>query len=147
MATPSQYSCLGNPKVRGAWWATVHGVQRVKHDLTTKPAPHVISNMEGTERSRNGQRETLRCKMGIVTAPSNLTGKLQNKNGLSDLSCLWPTLPQAQTGRGMFSGKEETLQMRPFQELKMSRLSANRIPSNCAKKAFSDGAFEQSVSV
>ena len=24
---PLQYSCLGNPKDRGAWWATVHGVE------------------------------------------------------------------------------------------------------------------------
>ena len=23
---PFQYSCLGNPMDRGAWWATVHGV-------------------------------------------------------------------------------------------------------------------------
>ena len=23
---PLQYSCLGNPMSRGAWWATVHGV-------------------------------------------------------------------------------------------------------------------------
>ena len=23
-----QYSCLENPKDRGAWWATVHGLQR-----------------------------------------------------------------------------------------------------------------------
>ena len=23
---PLQYSCLGNPLNRGAWWATVHGV-------------------------------------------------------------------------------------------------------------------------
>ena len=23
---PFQYSCLGNPRDRGAWWATVHGV-------------------------------------------------------------------------------------------------------------------------
>ena len=22
-----QYSCLGNPMIRGAWWATVHGVR------------------------------------------------------------------------------------------------------------------------
>ena len=26
MATPLQYSCLGNPMDRGAWWAAVHGV-------------------------------------------------------------------------------------------------------------------------
>ena len=29
---PLQYSCLENPKDRGAWWATVHEVTRVKHD-------------------------------------------------------------------------------------------------------------------
>ena len=36
---PLQYSCLGNPMDRGAWWATVHGVPRVGHDLATKPPP------------------------------------------------------------------------------------------------------------
>ena len=29
---PLQYSCLENPMDRGAWWATVHGLQRVRHD-------------------------------------------------------------------------------------------------------------------
>ena len=29
---PLQYSCLENPMDRGAWWATVHGVARVRHD-------------------------------------------------------------------------------------------------------------------
>ena len=28
MAKPLQYSCLGNPMERGAWWATVHGVAK-----------------------------------------------------------------------------------------------------------------------
>ena len=27
-----QYSCLGNPVDRGAWWATVHGLHIVRHD-------------------------------------------------------------------------------------------------------------------
>ena len=26
--TPLQYSCLENPKDRGAWWAAVHGVSK-----------------------------------------------------------------------------------------------------------------------
>ena len=26
--SPLQYSCLGKPTVRGAWWATVHGVAK-----------------------------------------------------------------------------------------------------------------------
>ena len=34
---PIQYSCLGNPMDRGAWWVTVHGVTRVRHDLASKP--------------------------------------------------------------------------------------------------------------
>ena len=31
-----QYSCLGSPMDRGAWWATVHGVARAGHNLVTK---------------------------------------------------------------------------------------------------------------
>ena len=34
---PLQYSCLENPMDRGAWWATVHGVARIIHDVATKP--------------------------------------------------------------------------------------------------------------
>ena len=34
---PLQYSCLGNPTDRGALWAMVHSVTRVRHDLATKP--------------------------------------------------------------------------------------------------------------
>ena len=29
---PLQYSCLENSMDRGAWWATVHGVARVRHN-------------------------------------------------------------------------------------------------------------------
>ena len=40
---PLQYSCLENPMDRGAWWATVHGVARVRHDLVAKP---IMRNVE-----------------------------------------------------------------------------------------------------
>ena len=33
---PLQYSCLGNPMDRGARWATVQVVSRVRFDLVTK---------------------------------------------------------------------------------------------------------------
>ena len=33
---PLQRSYLENPMDRGAWWATVHGVTRVGHDLATE---------------------------------------------------------------------------------------------------------------
>ena len=36
---PLQYSCLGNHMDRGAWWAIVHGVERVRHDLATQSPP------------------------------------------------------------------------------------------------------------
>ena len=39
MATYSSILCLGNPMDRGAYWATVHGVARVGHDLVAKPPP------------------------------------------------------------------------------------------------------------
>ena len=29
---PLQNSCLKNPRDKGVWWATVHGVERVRHD-------------------------------------------------------------------------------------------------------------------
>ena len=29
---PLLYSCLENPMDGGAWWATIHGSQRVRHD-------------------------------------------------------------------------------------------------------------------
>jgi len=31
---PLQYSCLGNPMDRGAWWATVHGVEKSQTRLS-----------------------------------------------------------------------------------------------------------------
>ena len=33
---PLQYSCLGNPMDRGAWWGTVHGIARAGHDSVTE---------------------------------------------------------------------------------------------------------------
>ena len=40
-----QYSCLENSMDRGSWWATVHGVQRVRHALVTGHAVDVrLSN-------------------------------------------------------------------------------------------------------
>ena len=38
---PFWYSCLENPMDRGAWWAVVYGVIRVRHDLATKPPPRL----------------------------------------------------------------------------------------------------------
>ena len=48
-SSPLQYSCLGNPMNREAWWALVHGVARVWHNLATKPLPLSILPKCGTD--------------------------------------------------------------------------------------------------
>ena len=42
---PLQYSCLGNPMDRGAWWATSPwSCKRVRHDLVTEQR-HGLSSL------------------------------------------------------------------------------------------------------
>ena len=41
-SNPLQYSCLGNSRDRGAWWAAIHGVcKRVGHNLVSEHG-HVL---------------------------------------------------------------------------------------------------------
>ena len=40
---PLQYSCPENPMDRGAWQVAVLGVERVGHDLVTKPHHHTCA--------------------------------------------------------------------------------------------------------
>ena len=48
---PLQYSCLENSMDRGAWWATVHGSQRLRHDLVTNTFTlHTIITSKGLEQ-------------------------------------------------------------------------------------------------
>ena len=39
-----QYSCLENSMERGAWWAAIHGVARLKHYWATGAHIHIISS-------------------------------------------------------------------------------------------------------
>ena len=55
------YSCLGNPMDREAWWATVHGVTRVGHNLVTE-AP---DKGEG-KRGRKGQEKRHPCFQDLL---------------------------------------------------------------------------------
>ena len=38
---PFQCSCLENPMERGAWWATVHGFTRIRHDWSDVAHAHL----------------------------------------------------------------------------------------------------------
>ena len=56
---PLQYSCQKNPRDRGAWQATVHGVARVGHDLAAKPPPP-----QGL--AERGMESLLQVAVGVV---------------------------------------------------------------------------------
>ena len=40
--SPLQYSCLVNPMDRGTWQATVHGLQRFRHDWSNLALMHIL---------------------------------------------------------------------------------------------------------
>ena len=50
---PLLFSCLGNPRNRGAWWATVHRVSRVGQDIATKPPSPATLSEETAHRKRS----------------------------------------------------------------------------------------------
>ena len=57
--TPLQYSCLGNPTDRAAWWAAVHGVAKSRTWLSDFPFTfhfHALENEMATRSSILAQR-------------------------------------------------------------------------------------------
>ena len=42
MVTQLRYSCLENPTDRGAWWATVHRIDRKESDTTEQLRQHKL---------------------------------------------------------------------------------------------------------
>ena len=66
---PLQYSCLGVPIDKGAWWSTVHGVARVRHDLVTKEQVDV--HFEDVVIKRQSCQVPRRCiaKLGFFRTP------------------------------------------------------------------------------
>ena len=59
---PLQYSCLGNPMDRGAWWATVHGV--TKESDTTKQQQQQLGRGQSS-----GEWVQLWCSRIGITVP------------------------------------------------------------------------------
>ena len=57
-----QYSCLGNPIDREAWWAAVHGVARIGHVLETKQQQLTLFRYQSNKIFyENGRREKGDC--------------------------------------------------------------------------------------
>ena len=53
---------------RGAWWAIVHGVPRVGHDLATKPPPKPVGS--SSPKPAPGKEECHAERLGCPKLPS-----------------------------------------------------------------------------
>ena len=88
-----QYSCLGNPIDRGAWWATVHGLQRVRHDLVTKQQRWIEIYLSGS------YLESLLRIICYSAVSIHSLGFLSTKNIGSFPGILWVPLLQQKCGK------------------------------------------------
>ena len=80
---PFQYSCLENPTDRGAWWVTVHGWQRVRHNWATnmnsKLRSYGIKNWtDRQDRNSQGLEGGLRRLLFTPQAAESHRGLLSN---------------------------------------------------------------------
>ena len=64
---PLQYSCLGNPTDRGAWWATVHGVSSSRIRLSDFTFTHWRRKWQPTPiflpGGSQGRRSQVGCRL------------------------------------------------------------------------------------
>ena len=67
---PLQYSCLGNPMNKGAWWATVHGVARVGHKRTKQQH----SNLATKQKQQSKVLYLLPLNMVYMSFRENMSG-------------------------------------------------------------------------
>ena len=76
MATHSSTLAWRIPMVRGGWWATVHGLQRVRHDWATKHTQH-IGQGRGHQRKRK-QRLRVKSRPSMFFLHPNLANQHPN---------------------------------------------------------------------
>ena len=82
---PLQDSCLENPMDRGVWWATVHGVTGVEHDLVTKPPPQKTGKLcSYSSRIGSACSETEKITVSWATGVSQ-RGKRRSIQSKEDL--------------------------------------------------------------
>ena len=64
IGNPLQYSCLENPRDRGAWWASVYGVARSQTQLMR------LSSSSGACRPQDGVASGTTTREGVQSHPS-----------------------------------------------------------------------------
>ena len=71
---PLQNSCLENPMGRGAWWTTVHGVTRVRHDCRTRTLSYKAGSHPWLQKSGKAERT-----QGTVWMRREASGSLERQ--------------------------------------------------------------------
>ena len=71
---PLQYSCLGNPTDRGAWWAKIHGVAKSHIQLQRLSTETVLIIMTGMRGYKHAQRP------GVLISLLQHVGQQQAQN-------------------------------------------------------------------
>ena len=96
--SPLQYPCLENLMDWGAWWATVHGVTGVRHNLVTKPPYHLILQKLSVACSISQELSSLSSQVLWAAPNSPKTPSSSTKPPLLSASALpsvCPVQPQA----------------------------------------------------
>ena len=84
-----QYSCLGNPRDRGAWWATVHAVTDVTEKLHTLDT-HALRDLDSKKTSQSHLHSRIFHLKGVLALK-------RKENEASDLAQPYP-FTEAQRG-------------------------------------------------
>ena len=83
---PPQNSCLENPMGRGAWWTTVHGVARVRHDCRTRTLSYKAGSHPWPQKSGEAERT-----QGTVWMRREASGSLERQKQLQKVLHLHPS--------------------------------------------------------
>ena len=67
----TQHSCLENPMDRRAWWATVHGVEKTRTQLSTH-GPEALKNIQQDRKREQGSNGGARGGMGWAGPSSKM---------------------------------------------------------------------------
>ena len=126
---PLQYSCLGNPKHRGAWWATVQRVAKSQTWLSNWALIHVQEGSgergnkttaggkiivqrrdrpqtKGINRHQNGAKGSSHVKQGCQGKRCGYRLSEQSPEELKEQPCisLWGSIPGGQKGKDTLTG-------------------------------------------
>ena len=93
IGNPLQNSCLGKSMHRGAWWVTVHGVERVRHDFATKQQQYKTLEANRQLKSESESRSVVSDSWwpcGLYS-PRNSPGQSTGVGSCSLLQGIFPT--------------------------------------------------------